>query len=67
MDFFEGDFFELPGALFRKFITARNKSFDKLLRDHTKNKLIGVCVIIFLLVAVVVIISSYRLNSGFLF
>jgi len=56
MDFFEGDFFELPGALFRKFVTARNKSFDQILKDHTKNKLIGVCVIAFLFVAVVVII-----------
>jgi len=56
MDFFEADLFELPGALFRKFVTARNKSFDQILKDNTKNKLIGVCVIAFLFVAVVVII-----------
>lgn len=56
MDFFEGDFFELPGALFRKFITARNKSFDQILKDHTRNKLIGVCVVFTLLVVIAALI-----------
>jgi hypothetical protein len=56
MDFFEGDLFELPGALFRKFVTARDKSFDEILNDHTKNKLIGVCVVFALLVVVTVVI-----------
>jgi len=35
MDFFEG-LFELPGALFRKFFTTRDKSFDQMLKDYTK-------------------------------
>ena len=56
MDFFEGDLFELPGALFRKFITARNKSFDQILKDHTKTKLIGVCVVFTLLVFIAALI-----------
>jgi len=34
MDIFEGDLFELPGALFRKFIIARNKSFDQINRSY---------------------------------
>lgn len=54
--FFEEDLFELPGALFRKFITARNKSFDQRLKDHTKNKLIGVCVVFALLVVIAALI-----------
>jgi len=59
MEFFEG-LFELPGALFRKFFTARSKSFDQILKDHTKNNLIGFCVIagILLIVIRIVIISK---------
>jgi hypothetical protein len=56
MYFFEEDLFELPGALFRKFITARNKSFDQILKDHTKNKLIGVFVVFALLVVIAALI-----------
>ena len=56
MDFFEGDLFELPGALFRKFVTARDKSFDQILKGHTKNKLIGVCVAFTLLVVIAALI-----------
>ncbi len=44
---------ELPGALFRKLFTARNKSFDDIVKDHTKNNLIGLCVIIVLAIIVV--------------
>lgn len=44
---------ELPGALFRKLFTARNKPFDEILKDHTKNMLIGLCVII--VIAIIVI------------
>jgi hypothetical protein len=56
MDFFEEDLFELPGALFRKFVTARDESFDQILKDHTKNKLIGVCVVFALLVVIAALI-----------
>jgi hypothetical protein len=35
METLEG-FLELPGALFRKLITARDKSFEQVLKDHTK-------------------------------
>jgi hypothetical protein len=58
MEFFEG-LFELPGALFRKFFIARSKSFDQILKDHTKNNVIGFFVIacILLIIIGIVIIS----------
>ena len=56
MDFFDGNLFELPGALFRKLTIARDKSFDQVLKDHTKNKLIGICVIFPVLVVIDILI-----------
>jgi hypothetical protein len=49
---------ELPGALFRKLVTARNKSFDQILKDHTKNKLVGLCVLFIILILIVGIIIT---------
>ena len=56
MEFFPEGLFELPGALFRKLFTARNKSFDQILKDHTKNNLIGFCVIGALLFITIILI-----------
>ncbi|MGZ8558514.1 MAG: hypothetical protein ACXWWC_09285 [Chitinophagaceae bacterium] len=58
MDFFSGDLFEFPGALFRKLFTARDKSFDEILKDETKNKLtgVGVAVILVILIFLLIII-----------
>jgi hypothetical protein len=50
--------FELPGALFRKLFTARNKSFDQILKDHTKNNLIGLCVVFILITLIVILILA---------
>ena len=52
MDFFSGDLFELPGALSRKLFTARDKSFDQILKDETKNKLTGVGVAVILVIII---------------
>lgn len=60
MEILEG-LLELPGALFRKFVTARNKSFDQILKDHTKNKLVGLCVLFFALILIAIL--YYALNS----
>ncbi len=57
MDFFEG-LFELPGALFRKLFTARDKTFDQILKDYTKNKLIGLCVVFTLFTIIILLILT---------
>jgi hypothetical protein len=48
---------ELPGALFRKLVTARNKPFDQILQDQTKNKLIGLCILIVITALVFTLIA----------
>ena len=53
MEFLEG-LCELPGALFRKLFTARKKSFDEILKEETKNKLIGLCIITSALVVIMI-------------
>jgi hypothetical protein len=47
---------ELPGALFRKLVTARNKPFDQILKDQTKNKLTGLCILIVIIALVFTLI-----------
>lgn len=66
MELLEG-LVELPGALFRKFFIVRNKSFDQVLKDHTKNKLAGVLVISFLLAALAIIIAINAWNPALIF
>jgi hypothetical protein len=56
MEFLEG-LCELPGALFRKLFTARNKSFDEILKEETKNKLTGLCLIISALVVIIIALA----------
>lgn len=55
MDFLEG-LCELPGALFRKLFTVRNKPFDEILKDETKNKLAGLCVILVIAIVIILIV-----------
>ena len=55
MDLFEG-LFELPDALFRKLFTARNKTFDQILKDYAKNNLTGFCVIVCVVAIIMLII-----------
>ena len=49
---------ELPGALFRKLVTSRNESFDQILKDHTKNKLVGLCILIIIIAIVFTLIAA---------
>jgi hypothetical protein len=58
MEILEG-LLELPGALFRKLVTARDKSFDQVLKDHAKNKLVGLSIlsVLFILIIAISIIA----------
>jgi Fe2+ transport system protein B len=57
MEILEG-LLELPGAIFRKLVTATEKSFEEVLKDHTKNKLAGLCVLIIILTLIFVLIVT---------